>query len=250
MNISIERFQQDLQKNCLSLKKASDQVKKDYQKVISDSFIENDWNNEGRKITTNMNNFQKLMKDLSKKVDYAKSSDINKNDIKDTVDKVEAELENAKANVEPMILKIKNKISTYANNFQLAAHQEEKEEKGQELIMDLINDKDVLEERRKNLEDIHKTAAQMKEITDKMAQDVNQQGALLDEIEGKVIESEENANKAKQEIEEANKISKSNKKCVIFYIIIILGSLVGLGLISWGFYSLFHKDNKKSNKKK
>ena len=249
MNISIERFQQDLQKNYLSLKKASDQVKKDYQKVINDSFIENDWNNEGRKITTNMNNFQKLMKDLSKKIDYAKSSDINDNDIKDTLDKVESELENAKANVEPMILKIKNKISTYANNFQLAAQQEEKEENGKELIMDLMNDNDVLEERRKNLEDIHKTAAQMKEITDKMAQDVNQQGALLDEIEGKVIESEENANKAKQEIEEANKISKSNKKCVIFYIIIILGSLVGLGLISWGFYSLFHKDKKRSNKK-
>ena len=63
MNISIERFQQDLQKNYLSLKKASDQVKKDYQKVLNDSFVENDWNNEGKKITMNMNNFQKLMKD-------------------------------------------------------------------------------------------------------------------------------------------------------------------------------------------
>lgn len=205
-------------------------------KVIDDSFLENDWNTQGKKITLNMNNFQKLKKDLSKKIDNVKSSNIINDDINKTVEKVDLELKNAKNNIEPMILKIKNKISTYANNFELAANQEQKEEKGEELLMDLMNNKDVLEERRKNLQAIHKTAAQMKEITDKMALDVNQQGAILDDIEGKVIESEENANKAKQEIEEANKISKSNRKCVIFYIIIISGALVGFGLLGWGIY--------------
>jgi methyl-accepting chemotaxis protein len=207
-------------------------------KVINDNFLENEWNKEGKKITVNMNNFQKLKKELSKKIDYVKSSNIDNNDIHSYVEKIESELENAKTNIEPMILKIKNKISTYANNFEIAANQEQKEEKGEELIMDLMNNKDVLEERRKNLQDIHQTAAQMKEITDKMALDVNQQGAILDDIEGKVIDSEDKANKARQEIEEANKISKSNKKCVIFYILIIIGGLVGLGLLGYGIYKL------------
>lgn len=207
-------------------------------KVINDNFLENEWNKEGKKITVNMNNFQKLKKELSKKIDYVKSSNIDNNDIHSYVEKIESELENAKTNIEPMILKIKNKISTYANNFEIAANQEQKEEKGEELIMDLMNNKDVLEERRKNLQDIHQTAAQMKEITDKMALDVNQQGAILDDIEGKVIDSEDKANKARQEIEEANKISKSNKKCVIFYILIIIGGLIGLGLLGYGIYKL------------
>ena len=207
-------------------------------KVINDNFLENEWNKEGKKITVNMNNFQKLKKELSKKIDYVKSSNIDNNDIHSYVEKIESELENAKTNIEPMILKIKNKISTYANNFEIAANQEQKEEKGEELIMDLMNNKHVLEERRKNLQDIHQTAAQMKEITDKMALDVNQQGAILDDIEGKVIDSEDKANKARQEIEEANKISKSNKKCVIFYILIIIGGLVGLGLLGYGIYKL------------
>ena len=207
-------------------------------KVINDNFLENEWNKEGKKITVNMNNFQKLKKELSKKIDYVKSSNIDNNDIHSYVEKIESELENAKTNIEPMILKIKNKISTYANNFEIAANQEQKEEKGEELIMDLMNNKDVLEERRKNLQDIHQTAAQMKEITDKMALDVNQQGAILDDIEGKVIDSEDKANKARQEIEEANKISKNNKKFFIFYILIIIGGLVGLGLLGYGIYKL------------
>ena len=217
---------------------------------MDESFVEKDWNNEGKKISMNMNNFQKLMKDLSKKVDYSKNSNSEDNDFKKIVDKVESELENAKANLEPMLLKIRNKISTYSNDFQMAANKEEKEEKGELLIMDLMNNNDILEQRRKNLEDIHQTAAQMKEITDKMAQDVMEQGALLNEIEGNVIESEENAKKAKEEIMEADKISKSNRKCVIFYIIIILGSLIGLGLLSWGLYEIITNKKKSNNKNK
>ena len=58
MNVSLDKFQQDLQKNYLSFKKASDQLKKDYAKVSNESFTEKDWNTEGRKITINMNNFQ------------------------------------------------------------------------------------------------------------------------------------------------------------------------------------------------
>ena len=118
-----------------------------------------------------------------------------------------------------MIEKIRAKVKTYACDFELAASQEEqkiKEEKGQEILQDLMNNKDVLMERRKNLEDIHKTAANLKSITDQMAIDVNNQGAILNEIEAKVEDSKEKAEKAKEEIIAADKISKSNKKCYFF----------------------------------
>ena len=216
-----------------------DQLKNDYKKVSNDNFVENDWNLEGKKITINMNSFQKLMKDLTKKVDYVKISNIEDNKTKKIANKIELDLQNAKNNIEPMILAIKNKISTYANDFQKAANQEQEreneqnEEKGQELVMDLMNDKDYLEQRRKELESIHKTAAEMKEITDKMAQDVEEQGVLLNNVEENVIKAEDNAKKAKQEIVDADKLSKGNIKHMKIFIIIIIIALVGIGLLIW-----------------
>ena len=187
-----------------------------------------------------MRNFEKLIKDLNQKIEYAKNEYMNNSDINDIVEKVESEVQNAQTNIEPMLGVIRQKVKTYACDFQLAVNNEsEKEEKGQELVMDLMNNRDILMERRKNLEDIHKTAAQMKEITDKMAADLNNQGALLNEVEDKVVETEENAKKAKQEIIDADKMSKSNRKCVIFYVILILAALSGIGFAIWGFYKLF-----------
>ena len=234
MNISLEKYQQDLQKNYLALKKASEQVKKDYQKVINDSFTENNWNDEGRKITLNMRNFENIVRDLGKKIDYLQNADIEINDIESTIKKVESEIYNAKTNIEPMIEKMREKVKTYACNFELAANQEEQkinEEKGQEILQDLMNNKDVLMERRKNLEDIHKTAANLKSITDQMALDLNNQGAILNEIEVKVEDAEEKAIKAKGEIIAADKISKGNKRCYYIFIIISIAALGGIGFL-------------------
>lgn len=239
MNISLEKYQQDLQKNYLALKKASEQVKKDYQKVINDSFTENNWNDDGRKITINMRNFENIIRDLGKKIDYLQNADIEINDIESTIKKVESEIYNAKTNIEPLIKAIRDKVKTYACNFELAASHEEhkiKEEKKEEILQDLMNNKDLLMERRKNLEDIHKTAANLKSITDQMAIDVSNQGVILDEIEAKVEDSKDKAEKAKEEIIAADKISKSNKKCYIFFVIIAIASLVGIGLMIWFIY--------------
>lgn len=237
MNVSLDKFQQDLQKNYLSFKKASDQLKKDYAKVSNESFTEKDWNTEGRKITINMNNFQKLMKDLTKKVEYVTTSNIEDKRIQNALKTIEPDLKNAKTNLEPMLIAIKNKISTYANDFQMAANQEQEKEKeevqGQLLDTDLLHNKEYLEVRRKNLEDIHRTAAEMKDLTDKMAQDVNEQGLILDQVENNVNNAEQNAEKAKHEITEADKLSKSNMKCIKLLIIAIVIALAGIGIMIW-----------------
>lgn len=206
---------------------------------MNDSFMEKNWNEEGKKIAVSMANFGKSMKDLNKKIEYVKNQDlIQDEDINTIVEKVESELENAKTNIEPLIDQIKEKTSNYACDFQLAANQElkkEEEEQGQDLlVMDLENDKEMLQKRRKDLEIIHKTSKQIKEITDKMNTDLLEQGELLNDAEEKVGEAEENADKANENIEEANKLSKSNTKCMIFYIVIIVVALAGIGLLVWG----------------
>ena len=189
-----------------------------------------------------MSTFSNLMRDLNKRINYVKTENIKDENITSMVEKIESELESASKNLEPLIWTINEKVKYYAQDFELAAKNEiQKEEKGQEMIGNLLNNEEILQKRRENLETMHKTSAQIKDMTDHMSMEVKNQGAILNEIEGKVIDAEENAGKAKKEIEEADKISKSNRKCYIFYIVLILVSLTSLGFLSWGIISLIKK---------
>ena len=98
-----------------------------------------------------MNNFQKLLKELNKKLDYIKNANIKNEDIDQN--KIELEIQYVKTNIEPMIEKIREKVSTYACNFELAANIEnkknEKEEKDEGVIMDLMNNNEFLKKKRR-----------------------------------------------------------------------------------------------------
>ena len=101
----------------------------------------------------------------------------------------------------------------------------------QEVVMDLMNNKEVLEQRRKELEGIHKTAAMLKDTTDQMAKDVHQQGIMLNDIENQVQNAHDNAVKAKKEISDANDLSKGNSKklcCLIAIVMITVGVIVAI----------------------
>ena len=196
--------------NYYSFKTASYEVKKDYKKLIDEDFNEKKWNIEGKGIAKNINQFQVLMGKLSKKINEAKNLNLNDPDIEDMIDKVKEEIESAKDNIEPMIRKMKEKISHFACDFGLAAknEQRENEKKEQQMVLDLTNNE---EKRIKDLQDIHDTYMKIKEISDHIAL-VKKQGEILNEIENEVIEAEDNAQKAKKEILDADKMSKSNKK--------------------------------------
>jgi hypothetical protein len=180
---------------------------------------------------------------LSKKINEAKNVNLDNQEIEGMIEKVKDEIESAKNNIEPMIRKMKEKISHYGCDFQLAVNNEqrenEKKEQEQEIVLDLTNNKDLLDKRRKDLEDIHSTSNQIKQMTDKMALDLKDQGAILNDIENKVIETEDNAKKSKEEIMQADKMSKSNRKRAIFFIIIISVTLIGIGAIGFGLYKYF-----------
>ena len=182
---------------------------------------------------------------LSKKINEAKDVNLNDQEIEDMIDKVKEEIESAKDNIEPMIRKMKEKISHFACDFELAVENErrenEKKEQEQEMVLDLTNNKDILDKRRKDLQDIHVTASNIKHMTDQMALDVNKQGEQLNEIENKVIEVEDNAKKAKKEISDADKMSRGNRKRVIFFVVIIAVALVGIGLAIYGVIELKKK---------
>ena len=48
---------------------------------------------------------------------------------------------------------------------------------------EIMNRQEYYKEREKDLQKVHKTAAQLKDLTQNMAQEINKQGEILDNIE-------------------------------------------------------------------
>lgn len=97
------------------------------------------------------------------------------------------------------------------------------------LVQDLQTNKEILEERRKQLEAIHQTSAKIKDISDSMAKQLNEQGAILDDVEQNVETAKDNAIKAKEEITKADEMSRGNRKKMLCLILIII---LAVGVIS------------------
>lgn len=97
------------------------------------------------------------------------------------------------------------------------------------LVQDLQTNKEILEERRKQLEAIHQTSAKIKDISDSMAKQLNEQGAILDDVEQNVETTKDNAVKAKEEITKADEMSRGNRKKMLCLILIII---LAVGVIS------------------
>ena len=69
-----------------------------------------------------------------------------------------------------------------------------------------------------------------------MAKQINEQGAILDDIETKVETTKENAEKAKEEIKQADEMSRSNRKRLFCLIAIVV---IGVAVITSILLALF-----------
>lgn len=99
------------------------------------------------------------------------------------------------------------------------------------LVQDLQTNKEILEERRKQLEAIHQTSAKIKDISDSMAKQLNEQGAILDDVEQNVETAKDNAVKAKEEITKADEMSRGNNKRMYCFIAIIAIVILAISAI-------------------
>ena len=93
-------------------------------------------------------------------------------------------------------------------------------------MIDLLNNKENFEKEGKDLLEINKSSKVIKDTTKKMAQDLDKQKGILENIEENVIKDEENDDKDKEEINRANSMPRRNKKkscckCRIIWIILI-----------------------------
>lgn len=222
-----------LKTSYLNLKKYSDQLNKDYNKLMRDDFNEEKWVSDGKKIDDNMKKFEKTLREAKNLVNLAKNS----NNVDDSIiTKIEDLLKTINQTTEPNMRAMKDKISQF--DFDIGMDDEKNEDgddQGEEIgqvEMDLMNNKEVLEQRGKQLREIVKVSAIIKDTTDKMAQQVNEQGEVLINVENHIDKAADNVEEAHKAIVKADGYSKgNNKRLIIIIIIIIIAVGAALGII-------------------
>jgi methyl-accepting chemotaxis protein len=228
---------ENLRQSYLNLKKASEQVKKDYNRLIKEDFGEQEWRKEGKKINNNIRKYEKMLKDVTRNLEKARDSEAASEDNITTVDEG---LDKIRDQYEPMVRAMKEKINQFSIDLEMDERegqgeneQDDGQQEQEQIEVNLMNNQEYLGQRRKELQEIHKTAALIKDTTDKMAQDVHQQGEMLNDIEEKVVKTEDNVEKAGKEINRANELSKGNTKrlcCIIWIVIIAIGVVLAVVL--------------------
>ena len=228
---------ENLRQSYLNLKKASEQVKKDYNRLIKEDFAEQEWRREGKKINNNIRKYEKMLKDVTRNLEKARDSEAASEDNITTVDEG---LDKIRDQYEPMVRAMKEKINQFSIDLEMDERegqgeneQDDGQQEQEQIEVNLMNNQEYLGQRKKELQEIHKTAALIKDTTDKMAQDVHQQGEMLNDIEEKVVKTEDNVEKAGKEINRANELSKGNTKrlcCIIWMVIIGIGVVLAVVL--------------------
>ena len=197
--------------------------------MLNEDYAESDWKKDGRKINLNIKNLENAIRIIKEKIDKEKDDKNNGNlqEIEEYTTKVEEE-------ILPLIKRIKEKTQYFNLEEQSQENNNPQNNNAQPegvLIQDLQSNQEILKERGKQLNEIHKTSAMLKDVSDAMVQKLDEQGAILDEVEGNVIEAEDNAKKAKQEITKADEMSKGNRKKMICLITIIIVVILAIGAI-------------------
>jgi DNA repair exonuclease SbcCD ATPase subunit len=196
---------------------------------MNDDYNETAWKNEGRTINSDLTNFHNTRKYIEEKIEEEKK--IKGTD--ENLQMIEEYLESVNNEIVPLADEIYQKTKYYTLPQEESYNEDNNANvpQGNVLVQDLANNQEVLQERKKQLEKIVETSAKIKDISDAMVKQLNDQGVILDDAEAKVKESEENAKKAKEEINKADQLSRSNKKKFYCFVAIIVLAILTITAI-------------------
>ena len=185
-------------------------------------------NDEGKiqKERKTLFDFEKKFTQLKQSFNIAKENSI----INDSANLAEIEefLQNAEEEIMPLVKFLRTNFEDEEPKNEAKNEEQNKQEI---VIQDLQNNQEILDQRTNQLQEIHGVSSQIKDMTDTMVNKVNEQGAILDTIEGNVVQSEDNAKKAKQEIKKADEMSKGNNKRMYCFIAIIAIAILAITAI-------------------
>ena len=200
---------------------------------MNDDYDETKWKNEGRTINSDLTNFHNTRKYIEEKIEEEKR--IKGTD--ENLQMIEEYLESVNNEIVPLADEIYQKTKYYTLPQEESYNEDNNANvpQGNVLVQDLANNQEVLQERKKQLEQIVETSAKIKDISDAMVKQLNDPPPHHKHPKAKVIESEENAKKANEEIKKADELSRTNKKkfyclvaIIVLAIIIITAILLAL----------------------
>lgn len=193
-----------------------------YNDIKSDSFNESKSLEKGNNIKSNIYNFEKLDKYLFDAIN--KFKEINDPKI-DEILSVETHLIKTSETTNDYIKTIKGKTKDFNSDFELDLENENEgknDYQNKEIVLDLINHKELFENRRKEIENLNKTAEELKYIMkDRGIKPTDEQQKVFDKLDILKDQNENNINnnieKPKETDKKENNLkSKKKKKCITF----------------------------------
>ena len=170
---------------------------------------------------------------------YENSEALEQN-LKEYYDKIKKQRENLnKIGFRDIFDEVKSQVEKEAaendnNNIELSNVNNEDENLRRvstQYVQEALNRDEFLKKREEELQNIHIISKQIKDTTQNMAIKVNEQGEQLNSIENNVENALINAEKAHEEIKQADKMSAKNKKKMWCFICIITISILAISAI-------------------
>ena len=170
---------------------------------------------------------------------YENSEALEQN-LKEYYDKIKKQIENLnKIGFRDIFDEVKSQVEKEAaendnNNIELSNVNNEDENLRRvstQYVQEALNRDEFLKKREEELQNIHIISKQIKDTTQNMAIKVNEQGEQLNSIENNVENALINAEKAHEEIKQADKMSAKNKKKMWCFICIITISILAISAI-------------------
>lgn len=170
---------------------------------------------------------------------YENSEALEQN-LKEYYEKIKKQIENLnKIGFRDIFDEVKSQVEKEAaendnNNIELSNVNNEDENLRRvstQYVQEALNRDEFLKKREEELQNIHIISKQIKDTTQNMAIKVNEQGEQLNSIENNVENALINAEKAHEEIKQADKMSAKNKKKMWCFICIITISILAISAI-------------------
>ena len=229
-------FQKNLENSYINLKKISNTITKFYSEITKADIDKNYFRNKGKDIDINIKKFKKILNELKNNLELAKTEpNSNEEEVILTIDKGLLKIQEK---INPMITVIEEKINSFSQYYEEdKEYNEERELIDEFVITDLFQNKEYLEKRKKELREIEKTSELIKDLTDRMYEEIDKNAKENEPINSPSNFSVVDKKKINEEIKEKNEITKKTDKKLCFIISFII--IISLAII----FNIFYKKN-------
>ena len=234
IELDAKRKISEIQEKYLELKKGMDKLNEINNQQDSKLLLEL----EGYKrlkqlLKTNFDFLDEVIEEFNNNLDDDSQeyySTKTRKEIKDILSKIDLnKLRAQKEEYKNLIEKIDKRMYKYISYEEQKKSQQENEKAQGLKILELSNNKEMLEKRTNDLLEIKNISSQVAEMSSNIGIEINNQGKMIDTIENNVDETEENTKKAYKEALETEIIMNKSKKklyCLAIMIFLLLGLIV------------------------